>query len=124
MHIVKHYFSGIIFTFSGIPKTVLLFCTYFNLSRIMGLEYLDLYLVHWPVSIKPGEYELPVKKKDLVPIDIKSVWEGMEECHRLGLAKAIGVSNFSCKKLETLLATAKIPPTVNQVSFLFLLFLF
>ncbi|XP_075656993.1 (1S)-1,7-diacetoxy-luvungin A aldo-keto reductase-like [Castanea sativa] len=81
----------------------------------LKLEYIDLYLVHWPVSVKPGEYELPVKKKDLLPIDIKSVWEAMEECQKLGLAKSIGVSNFSCKKLETLLATAQIPPTVNQV---------
>ncbi|EXB37713.1 putative NAD(P)H-dependent oxidoreductase 1 [Morus notabilis] len=79
------------------------------------LEYVDLYLVHWPVSVKPGEYELPVKKKDLVPIDMKAVWEGMEECHRLGLVKSIGVSNFSCKKLQELLAAAKIPPAVNQV---------
>lgn len=81
----------------------------------LKLEYIDLYLVHWPVSVKPGEYELPVKKKDLLPIDIKSVWEAMEECQKLGLAKSIGVSNFSCKKLETLLATAKILPAVNQV---------
>jgi len=81
---------------------------------------MDLYLLHWPVSVKPGEYELPVKKKDLLPIDIKSVWEAMEECQKLGLAKSIGVSNFSCKKLETLLATAKIPPAVNQVSNFFL----
>lgn len=84
------------------------------------MEYIDLYLVHWPVSLKPGEYELPVKKKDLLPIDIKSVWEAMEECQKLGLAKSIGVSNFSCKKLETLLATAQIPPAVNQVSNFFL----
>ncbi|XP_016725865.2 non-functional NADPH-dependent codeinone reductase 2 isoform X2 [Gossypium hirsutum] len=81
----------------------------------LKLEYLDLYLIHWPVSVKPGEYELPVKKKDLVPIDLKSVWEAMEECQALGLTKSIGVSNFSCKKLETILSTAKIPPAVNQV---------
>uniref|UniRef100_A0A5B7C162 Putative NAD(P)-linked oxidoreductase superfamily protein n=1 Tax=Davidia involucrata TaxID=16924 RepID=A0A5B7C162_DAVIN len=48
-------------------------------------------------------------------MDIKSVWEGMEECQELGLAKAIGVSNFSCKKLEELLSIAKIPPVINQV---------
>ncbi|KAL7001489.1 Non-functional NADPH-dependent codeinone reductase 2 [Sarracenia purpurea var. burkii] len=81
----------------------------------LQLEYLDLYLIHWPVSLKPGEYELPVKKKDLLPMDFKSVWGAMEECQRLGLTKSIGVSNFSCKKLEVLLATAKIPPAVNQV---------
>ncbi|KAF8378845.1 hypothetical protein HHK36_030194 [Tetracentron sinense] len=39
----------------------------------------------------------------------------MEECCRLGLAKSIGVSNFSCKKLSQLLANATIPPAVNQV---------
>uniref|UniRef100_A0A2C9UFP1 NADP-dependent oxidoreductase domain-containing protein n=1 Tax=Manihot esculenta TaxID=3983 RepID=A0A2C9UFP1_MANES len=81
----------------------------------LKLDYLDLYLIHWPVSVKPGEYELPVKKNDLVPFDAKSVWEAMEECLKLGLTKSIGVSNFSCKKLETLLATANIPPAVNQV---------
>ncbi|KAL4302264.1 hypothetical protein GQ457_10G028350 [Hibiscus cannabinus] len=83
--------------------------------RSLKLEYLDLYLVHWPASVKPGEMELPVKKEDLVPIDLNSVWEAMEECQGLGLTKSIGVSNFSCKKLETILSTAKIPPSVNQV---------
>ncbi|KAL9393767.1 hypothetical protein Peur_013052 [Populus x canadensis] len=81
----------------------------------LQLEYLDLYLIHWPVSSKPGEYVFVVKEKDLLPMDFQSVWEAMEECQKLGLAKSIGVSNFSCKKLENLLATAKIPPAVNQV---------
>lgn len=81
----------------------------------LQLEYLDLYLIHWPVSSKPGEYVFAVKEKDLLPMDFQSVWEAMEECQKLGLAKSIGVSNFSCKKLENLLATAKIPPAVNQV---------
>uniref|UniRef100_M1CVT6 D-galacturonic acid reductase 1 n=1 Tax=Solanum tuberosum TaxID=4113 RepID=M1CVT6_SOLTU len=48
------------------------------------------------------------------PLDIKGVWEGMEECKNLGLTKGIGVSNFSCKKLEKRLSIAKIPPAVNQ----------
>ncbi|KAL7260157.1 hypothetical protein ACSBR1_005928 [Camellia fascicularis] len=46
----------------------------------LGLEYLDLYLVNWPMSSKPGEYELPVNKQELLPMDLKSVWEAMEEC--------------------------------------------
>ncbi|XVE85501.1 hypothetical protein DITRI_Ditri17bG0095900 [Diplodiscus trichospermus] len=83
--------------------------------RNLKLEYLDLYLVHWPVSVTSGVYELPVKKEDLVPIDLRSVWEAMEECQELGLTKSIGLSNFSCKKLQTVLSTAKIPPAVNQV---------
>ncbi|KAI4313613.1 hypothetical protein L6164_026576 [Bauhinia variegata] len=81
----------------------------------LKLEHLDLYLIHWPVSLKPGEYELPVKKKDLLPMDFKSVWEAMEACQKLGLAKSIGVSNFSWKKLQALLDSATIPPAVNQV---------
>ncbi|KAM0983325.1 hypothetical protein ACFX2I_010812 [Malus domestica] len=48
-------------------------------------------------------------------MDFKSIWEVMEECQKLGLTKFIGVSNFSCKKLEILLSTAEIPPVVNQV---------
>ncbi|MQM20725.1 hypothetical protein Taro_053753 [Colocasia esculenta] len=86
-----------------------------NSLRNLGLDYVDLYLVHWPVSVKPGNYELDVKGEDLMTFDMASVWEAMEQCHHLGLAKAIGVCNFSCKKLESLLETAKIPPAVNQV---------
>ncbi|GKV22988.1 hypothetical protein SLEP1_g32782 [Rubroshorea leprosula] len=48
-------------------------------------------------------------------MDYKSVWGAMEECQRLGLTKSIGVSNFSCKKLENIISIATIPPSVNQV---------
>ncbi|RWR79539.1 non-functional NADPH-dependent codeinone reductase 2 [Cinnamomum micranthum f. kanehirae] len=83
--------------------------------RNLGLEYLDLYLIHWPVSSKePGEYSFPIKEGNLVPMDFKSTWEAMEECQKLGLTKSIGVSNFSCKKLSDLLLEAKIPPAINQ----------
>ncbi|XP_057966268.1 deoxymugineic acid synthase 1-A-like isoform X2 [Malania oleifera] len=81
----------------------------------LGMEYVDLYLIHWPVSLKPGEQELPVKKEDLLPMDLRSVWAAMEECQELGIAKSIGVSNFTCKKLQELLSVARIPPAVNQV---------
>ncbi|KAK8486180.1 hypothetical protein V6N13_026103 [Hibiscus sabdariffa] len=81
----------------------------------LKLEYLDLFLFHWPLSLKPGTYEFPFKEEDIFPTDLNSVWEGMEECQTLGLTKSIGVSNLSCKKLQTILSTAKIPPVVNQV---------
>ncbi|XP_031248176.1 non-functional NADPH-dependent codeinone reductase 2-like [Pistacia vera] len=80
----------------------------------LGLEYLDLYLIHFPVSLRPG-VEYPWEEEDVLPMDLESVREAMEECQKLGLIKSIGVSNFSCKKLERLLASAKIPPAVNQV---------
>ncbi|GAB4861315.1 Deoxymugineic acid synthase 1 [Ancistrocladus abbreviatus] len=81
----------------------------------LGLDYVDLYLIHWPISSKPGKHELFMDKEDLLPMDFRAIWEAMEECQKLGLAKSIGVSNFSCKKLQIILDTACIPPAVNQV---------
>uniref|UniRef100_A0ACD5UR27 Uncharacterized protein n=1 Tax=Avena sativa TaxID=4498 RepID=A0ACD5UR27_AVESA len=81
----------------------------------LQMEYVDLYLVHWPMSVKPSKPHLFMKREDIVPMDLRGVWEAMEECHRLGLAKMIGVSNFTTRKLQELLAIAKIPPAVNQV---------
>ncbi|KAL7260180.1 hypothetical protein ACSBR1_005947 [Camellia fascicularis] len=86
-----------------------------NTLQRLGLEYLDLYLIHFPITLKSGGYEVPFSNKDLLPMDFKAVWEGMEECHKLGLAKHIGVSNFSCKKIQQLLLISKILPAVNQV---------
>ncbi|KAL6905440.1 hypothetical protein ACP4OV_003041 [Aristida adscensionis] len=83
----------------------------------LQMEHVDLYLIHFPVSMRPPAAQgSPVLvKEELVAMDVKGVWEEMEECQRRGLAKAVGVSNFSCKKLEHLLSFAKIPPAANQV---------
>jgi len=83
--------------------------------RNLQLEYVDLYLIHWPVSLKPGPGVIPVKREDALPFDFEGVWREMEECHRLGLAKAIGVSNFTTSHLDKILAAATVPPAVNQV---------
>lgn len=88
------------------------------ICRNLGVEYLDLYLIHYPMSVKPGIITLTCDKKDILPMDFKNVWEAMEECQKLRLTKNIGVSNFSCEKLELILSSAKIPPAVNQVSIL------
>lgn len=80
------------------------------------MEYVDLYLIHFPVSLKPGSRAIPFPPEDVLLMDFKSVWEAMEKCHNLGLSKNIGVSNFSSKKLQTILSFAKIPPAINQVS--------
>uniref|UniRef100_A0A0E0DEV6 NADP-dependent oxidoreductase domain-containing protein n=1 Tax=Oryza meridionalis TaxID=40149 RepID=A0A0E0DEV6_9ORYZ len=82
----------------------------------LQMEYVDLYLIHWPISVKPGPMVFPVKKEDVVPFDFGGVWRAMEECHRVGLAKAIGVSNFTTKHLDKQLAVATILPAVNQVN--------
>ncbi|KAG4153381.1 hypothetical protein ERO13_D04G179900v2 [Gossypium hirsutum] len=86
-----------------------------NSLRMLQLEYLDLYLIHWPLSAKPGKIGFPVPKDEQLAMDFNSVWAAMEDCLRFGLTKSIGVSNFSCKKLENILSFATIPPSVNQV---------
>ncbi|KAG5053524.1 hypothetical protein AAZX31_02G289200 [Glycine max] len=83
--------------------------------KTLQLEYLDLYLIHWPLSSQPGKFSFPIEVEDLLPFDVKGVWESMEECQKLGLTKAIGVSNFSVKKLQNLLSVATIRPVVDQV---------
>jgi diketogulonate reductase-like aldo/keto reductase len=81
----------------------------------LKMDYLDLYLIHWPISMKPGPVTFLLKREEVMPLDLKGVWKAMEECQKLGLTRSIGVSNFTTKKLEELLQFAKIPPAVNQV---------
>ncbi|KAK1416347.1 hypothetical protein QVD17_32137 [Tagetes erecta] len=83
--------------------------------RDLGLEYVDLYLIHWPLTLHQDEVKFPVPNECIAAIDIKDVWEAMEECQNLGFTKSIGVSNFSPRLIEEVLSIAKIPPAVNQV---------
>ncbi|KAK3017165.1 hypothetical protein RJ639_006625, partial [Escallonia herrerae] len=85
------------------------------LRRKLKLDYVDMYLIHMPLRFSPLAKGSPVPREHILPFDIKSVWEGMEKCQNLGLTKAIGVCNFSRKKLGELLLNAKIPPAVNHV---------
>lgn len=66
----------------------------------LGLEYVDLYLIHWPVK---GLY--------------KETWKALETLYETGKVRAIGVSNFLIHHLEDLLSDCKIKPMVNQVEF-------
>lgn len=82
----------------------------------LGMEYVDMYLVHWPVKLKPGANNAVPKEEEFEPeLDMEVTWSGMERCFDSGLCRAIGVSNFSSKKIETLLDFASVPPAVNQV---------
>lgn len=69
--------------------------------------------IHWPASMKKGS--VGFKPENLTRPDIPSTWRAMEALFDSGKARAIGVSNFSAKKLEDLLAVARVPPAVNQV---------
>jgi methylglyoxal/glyoxal reductase len=84
-------------TEQGYDKTLAAFDA--SLERL-GLEYVDLYLIHWPV---PGKY--------------KETWKAVEKIYQDGKAKAIGVSNFKQHHLEDLIADAEIKPMVNQVEY-------
>jgi alcohol dehydrogenase (NADP+) len=82
----------------------------------LRLEYLDLYLIHWPVATRP-DVIFPMKADDffsLAEMPLNETWAGMEDCVESGLVKHIGVSNCSIKKIEEL-SSAKIRPEVNQI---------
>ncbi|XP_068168841.1 aldo-keto reductase family 1 member B1 [Antennarius striatus] len=84
----------------------------------LHLDYLDLYLVHFPVGLKKmGDEMYPMKDGIIQTTDIDyiDVWRGMEQLQASGKVKSIGVSNFSILQLERLLALCKVPPAVNQV---------
>ncbi|KAJ9554340.1 hypothetical protein OSB04_018385 [Centaurea solstitialis] len=83
--------------------------------RNLGLEYVDLYLIHYPLRLKQEDFKIPIPKESIFPINIRDVWKAMEECQNLGLTKSIGVSNFTTNKIQEILSFAKIPPAINQV---------
>ncbi|KAI0916289.1 hypothetical protein AcV5_003269 [Taiwanofungus camphoratus] len=73
-----------------------------NSLKSLGINYVDLYLIHNPRLAVP---------------DIPTIWAKMEKVKADGLAKSIGVSNFNVQQLETLLASAKVKPVANQILF-------
>lgn len=79
-----------------------------NTLKRLSLEYLDLYLIHWPANSK--------NYKDWVKVNAET-WRAMEELQDEGHIRSIGVSNFWPEHLEELLNTAKVPPAVNQIEY-------
>ncbi|MFC0273392.1 aldo/keto reductase [Metabacillus herbersteinensis] len=66
----------------------------------LGLDYLDLYLVHWPVKDK-----------------YKETWRALEKVYKEGKVRSIGVSNFNIHHLEDLLKDSEVKPVINQVEY-------
>ncbi|XP_006987897.1 estradiol 17 beta-dehydrogenase 5 isoform X1 [Peromyscus maniculatus bairdii] len=86
----------------------------------LQLHYVDLYLIHFPISLKPGENYLPTDENGKTifdTVDLCATWEAMERCKDAGLTKSIGVSNFNRRQLEMILNKPglKYKPVCNQV---------
>jgi 2,5-diketo-D-gluconate reductase A len=96
---------------SGVPREELFITTKFAPSRRdpaaeaegslrrLGLDYVDLYLVHWPQG------------------GATRAWPGMEKARQLGYTRSIGVSNYGVGEMNEVMRSAEVPPVVNQVQF-------
>jgi len=96
----------------------------------LGLDYLDLYLIHFPISLKyvPFEKRYPPewvpdpesadpaeRKMQVVHVPRTETWGAMERLKEMGLCREIGVSNHTCQTLIDMLSWCKYPPAVNQI---------
>ncbi len=83
----------------------------------LHLDYLDLYLVHWPVAFKP-EVVMPENESGYLPlteVPLEETWKAMQDLQAEGLTRHIGVSNFSKRKIESLVKMGGQIPEMNQV---------
>lgn len=84
----------------------------------LGLEYLDLYLIHWPMGYKEGAGDFPTGedgKMIYAETDYLDTWKGMEDVHKAGLAKSIGISNFNSQQITRILDNCTVKPVMNQI---------
>ena len=79
-----------------------------NSLQRLNMDYVDLYLIHWPVT---KDYT------DTWQSRIKETWKAMEKLYKEGKIRAIGVSNFLVHHLEELMSSCEIKPMVNQIEF-------
>ncbi|KAF2264479.1 Aldo/keto reductase [Lojkania enalia] len=81
-------------------------------------DYLDLYLMHWPVAFARGDTLMPKDSNgnmQTLDVDYVDTYKAMEQCFKSGKAKAIGISNFSKSELERLLKETSVVPAAHQM---------
>ncbi|KDQ56293.1 hypothetical protein JAAARDRAFT_132718 [Jaapia argillacea MUCL 33604] len=87
--------------------------------RQLGIEYLDLYLIHWPVAFRPGKGLFPPGKEGEVELDLFTslvdTWKAMTLLPKTGKVRAVGVSNFTAEHIKAIVAATGVTPAVNQV---------
>jgi len=88
--------------------------------RALGVDYLDLYLIHHPIAFAPSSKigDTPKRPDGSIVFDdvpLRETWEAMQELVDAGLVRNIGVSSMSSQLLLDLLSYARIPPVVNQI---------
>ncbi|CAO3656014.1 unnamed protein product [Mucor fragilis] len=84
----------------------------------LQLDYLDLYLMHWPVAFQASKSNFPKTEDGKIALDSTSfvdTYAAMEKLVKSGKTRSIGVSNFNIYNLDKLLKNCNIPPAVNQV---------
>jgi len=91
--------------FRGYEKTI---ATIDDSLKNLGVDYMDLYLIHWPCveKVSPNWKEINAE-----------TWRGFEDAYKAGKIRAIGVSNFQKKHIEALVENCTVAPMVNQIEF-------
>ena len=84
---------------------------------LLGLEYIDLYLIHapWGVKPQPGSFNLETVSDEMEDFDHLDMWKELESAVDDGLVRAIGVSNFDIEQVDNILQACRIKPLNNQV---------
>ncbi|KAK6494842.1 aldo-keto reductase family 1 member A1-A-like [Huso huso] len=84
----------------------------------LGLPFLDLYLMHWPMAFERGKVAMPRNADGTLryaDTDYRDTWRAMEKLMDQGLVRAIGLSNFNARQTNDILGISKHKPVVNQV---------
>ncbi|SJX64247.1 related to GCY1-galactose-induced protein of aldo/keto reductase family [Sporisorium reilianum f. sp. reilianum] len=93
---------------------------YNDTLKELGLDYLDLYLIHWPVAFKEGADLVPKTEDGKQTVldretSIVDTWKALIALQKAGKVKSIGVSNFTIEHLDAIIDATGVVPAVNQI---------